>query len=187
MATNSETAPKDVLPVPEECSMLGGNWFESQDYTTGGECLKPTGGSFSFDCRELNTSVQPKDGLPPMLDAGSPMIGDPIKAEAPPPNAVPEVFASNGKSCGAYGVPSDDNRVRLYTQDECNILGGNWSMSTDYTTGGDCYIPEGGSYGYDCRALNGGVQSFTNISRSKKSRRTESFYGGDDLKCKARY
>jgi hypothetical protein len=125
----------------------------------------------------------------PMLDEGSPMVGDPLREESPEPpmaeNTVPEIFAGNGVSCAAYGRPSSDNRIREYTQEECDILGGRFASASDYSN--QCLIPGGGSYSWDCRALNENLQPFTNISKSKKSRRTESFYGGDDLKCKARY
>jgi hypothetical protein len=41
------------LYTPDECSALGGN------FSANGECLKKEGGSFSWDCRSLNSSVSP--------------------------------------------------------------------------------------------------------------------------------
>jgi hypothetical protein len=91
------------------------------------------------------------------------------------------VFSENGIYCGNLGEPSLDNQIRLYSKEDCDKLAGR------LTNEGECLIKSGGSYSWDCRFLNPNLQEFTNISRSKKLRRSESFYGGDDLKCKARY
>jgi len=60
----------------------------------------------------------------------------------------PPVYASNGKSCGRYGYPSELNDIRLYRKGECDALSGNW------VTNGECLKPEGGSFSWDCRSLN---------------------------------
>lgn len=35
--------------TPTECAKLGGDWYEN------GECLRPEGGSFSYDCASMNS------------------------------------------------------------------------------------------------------------------------------------
>lgn len=65
------------------------------------------------------------------------------------PSARPRaVKASNGVSCGTYGRPSPDGTRRLYTQSECDALGGTFS------SGGECTRASGGSYSFDCASLN---------------------------------
>lgn len=61
---------------------------------------------------------------------------------------VPSVTTPEGVSCGSYGHPSGDNSIRLYTQEECTTLGGNFAGN------GECLKSQGGSYSWDCRALN---------------------------------
>ena len=55
-----------------------------------------------------------------------------------------------GYGCGLLGydsVPDEDgNVIRIYTQDECDILGGKF-----YGDSGQCLRPGGGSWSYDCR------------------------------------
>jgi hypothetical protein len=50
--------------------------------------------------------------------------------------------------CGTYGRASSDGNTRLYTQAECNTLGGNFSAN------GECMKKTGGSFSWDCRNLN---------------------------------
>ena len=50
--------------------------------------------------------------------------------------------------CQGLGRPSDDNNIRLYSQDDCDKLGGN------YHANGECTKPLGGSFSWDCRGLN---------------------------------
>lgn len=59
----------------------------------------------------------------------------------------PPVTTPDGEDCGNYGRPSPDNAIRHYTPDECQALGGN-------SAGNECLKPQGGSYSWDCRALN---------------------------------
>ena len=56
-------------------------------------------------------------------------------------NGVPEF-------CKGLGRPSSDSSLRIYNGDECNQLSGNFHGN------GECYKQGGGSYSYDCRALN---------------------------------
>lgn len=51
-------------------------------------------------------------------------------------------------ACGSLGTPTPDNNLRLYNQQECNTLGGNFHAN------GECIKPQGGSYSWDCRVLN---------------------------------
>jgi hypothetical protein len=50
--------------------------------------------------------------------------------------------------CKDLGKPSDDDNLRLYTKNECDDLGGNFSGN------GECTKKEGGSFSYECRELN---------------------------------
>ena len=50
--------------------------------------------------------------------------------------------------CGRAGRPSADGRLRDYTLSECNVLGG------EFRGNGECLRTTGGSFSYDCRALN---------------------------------
>jgi hypothetical protein len=89
------------------------------NHYSNGECLKKAGGSYSWDCRTLNSLQATNTGAP--------------------------------SECRALGRPSADNgRIRLYNNDECNIIGGN------YYPNGECIKKGGGSYSWDCRALNNG-------------------------------
>jgi len=52
-------------------------------------------------------------------------------------------------ACGLGGFPSSDNgRIRSYTSDDCASIGGNWAGN------GECLMPGGGSYSWQCRGLN---------------------------------
>jgi hypothetical protein len=50
--------------------------------------------------------------------------------------------------CGMLGYPSSDNRIRLYDQDDCNTINGNWYGN------GECIKKGGGSWSWDCRDVN---------------------------------
>lgn len=52
--------------------------------------------------------------------------------------------------CKGLGHPSEDGSIRLYSQDECTKLSGNWYGN------GECIKAGGGSWSWDCRALNEG-------------------------------
>jgi len=59
-----------------------------------------------------------------------------------------EGFADSPKECQNLGRPSGDRRIRVYTKGECDVLGGNYNPS------GECLRKTGGSFSWDCRALN---------------------------------
>jgi hypothetical protein len=50
--------------------------------------------------------------------------------------------------CKNLGKPSSDNLIRVYTNEECNTMGGN------YSSDGQCLNPNGGSYSMYCNFLN---------------------------------
>jgi hypothetical protein len=58
----------------------------------------------------------------------------------------------SGAACGCYGYPSDNldaaGCCRLYTNAECDAMGGNWPGN------GECLKVGGGSWSYSCRQLN---------------------------------
>lgn len=60
-------------------------------------------------------------------------------------------------NCGTLGRPSPDNKSRLYTEEECNQLGGN------YGGNGECLAKTGGSYSYECASLNSTTTPSTNL------------------------
>jgi len=72
-----------------------------------------------------------------------------------PPN--PPVRTSEGLDCKQYGYPSELNDIRLYSRDECNALNGTWYGD------GECLKPKGGSFSWDCRALNMPKPSATSV------------------------
>ena len=51
--------------------------------------------------------------------------------------------------CGTLGRPSADGRIRIYTQGECDMLGGNFISRS-----GECLGRAGGSFSWNCRMLN---------------------------------
>jgi hypothetical protein len=51
--------------------------------------------------------------------------------------------------CGTLGRPSADGRIRIYTQGECDMLGGNFISRS-----GECLVKTGGSFSWNCRSLN---------------------------------
>ena len=85
--------------------------------------------------------------------SGGPIIIDGSQCIAPNPNAVDPI-------CGSLGYPSPDNSYRLYTQPECDRLGGTLN---DYD---ECYDnTTGSSYSDYCKGLNNikTVEGFENI------------------------
>ena len=62
------------LYTQTECTALGGNWYSN------GECLKKTGGSFSYDCRGLNETTTT---APPMADISHKAV-EMVKSALPP-------------------------------------------------------------------------------------------------------
>ena len=55
----------------------------------------------------------------------------------------------DGSTCGTYGTPSEDNRLRMYTPDDCQNLGG------IYNGDGVCLLSDGeGSFNVQCAQLN---------------------------------
>ena len=63
------------------------------------------------------------------------------------------LVTEDGTNCGTAGHPSTDNSLRLYSTDECTKLKGKFSAN------GECKKQEGGSFSWDCRALNDPVIS----------------------------
>ena len=51
-------------------------------------------------------------------------------------------------TCGSYGRPSPDNRIRLYNKQECDTIQGNFRANDE------CIKKEGGSWSWECRELN---------------------------------
>lgn len=78
------------------------------------------------------------------------------------PNIITGYYIGNGKTynvatkgatsipdeCECYGRRSADNAIRLYSESECDSLGGNFHGN------GECTKKQGGSYSWDCRGLN---------------------------------
>lgn len=62
--------------------------------------------------------------------------------------AANPVVTSDGTKCGTYGTPSPDGKIRLYNNNECDSLNGNWYSN------GECLIKGGGSYSAECASLN---------------------------------
>ncbi len=60
-----------------------------------------------------------------------------------------EGFLDYPKECQSLGRPSANNRIRVYTKGECDALGGNYVPGS-----GECLRKAGGSFSWDCRALN---------------------------------
>jgi len=70
------------------------------------------------------------------------------KSQCPVPKPKP-IETPEGVSCGEYGSPSSDGRIREYTKDECASVD---PMARHEN--GECLKPNGGSYSWDCRFLN---------------------------------
>ena len=76
------------------------------------------------------------------LEAGCQPDGEDFPKEIKtPPNDAPPY-------CKRYGRPNDGGTIRLYDQNECNALNGNFYGN------GECTKKEGGSFSWDCRELN---------------------------------
>jgi len=57
--------------------------------------------------------------------------------------------------CKGLGYPSDDGQLRLYSEEDCNNLGGRWNGN------GECVNPKGGSWSAVCKGLNNGAQGYS--------------------------
>ena len=76
-------------------------------------------------------------------------------SEACQPPPVNGPVTVDGVNCNpALGTPSPDNLIRLYTNNECDQMNGNWYQN------GECLIRGGGSYSAAC-AINNGPASLT--------------------------
>ena len=118
-----------------ECNSLRGN------FVLGGECLSPNGGSISWDCRNLNTGAAQTSQVAPQPSQVAPQ---PSQVDPQPSQVDPQTLSV----CGTSGYPSPDGTIRLYSQAECNSLGGKFNGD------GQCLHPNGGSFSWDCRKLN---------------------------------
>jgi len=111
-------------------------------------------------CPDLAISLPvAKDGkekYPDMGTCGTPLIISSDKCPKPP---VESPTTPEGVSCGTYGYPSEDNRIRLYTKEDCSAL----DPAGNFNENGECYKPLGGSYSWDCRTLNGPSIKTSNI------------------------
>jgi hypothetical protein len=87
-----------------------------------------------------------REKYPESADAcGEGVVTSSDKCYRPPP---PDLVTDDGINCGNYGRPSSDSSIRLYTQSECDALGGN------YVPNGECLMKQGGSFSAACRELN---------------------------------
>jgi hypothetical protein len=84
--------------------------------------------------------------LPKLIPPQYPTFATPPPLPSPPqlPPASPPI----PPECGMAGRPSPDGNIRLYTQDECNSLNGNWYAN------GECIRKTGGSFSAMCGVLN---------------------------------
>ena len=87
---------------------------------------------------------------PDDIQCGTKLIQTADKCPGPPAVAV---VTPEGKSCGTYGKPSDDNYIRVYTAAECKAL----DPTANHVPNGECLKAAGGSYSWDCRNLNGPI------------------------------
>jgi hypothetical protein len=86
------------------------------------------------------------------------------------PNIITGYYIGNGNNyniryrelsdtpeyCGCYGSSSADAAIRIYSESECNTLGGN------YYSNGECIIKSGGSFSAGCKPLNA-TQTCANV------------------------
>ena len=77
------------------------------------------------------------------MDLSKPLSG--IDASKPVYYSAPAI----PKFCGNYGRPSSDRNIRIYTQNECESV-----LNGLYNANGECTKRGGGSYSWDCKALN---------------------------------
>jgi len=75
-----------------------------------------------------------------------------------PPQKYVTVNAPECKGLGRPGVLNNTN-VRVYNNNECNIIGGN------FYSDGQCLRKGGGSYSWDCRVLNNNTQPVSYFDR----------------------
>ena len=82
-------------------------------------------------------------------DSQTGACGEPTKSSPDECRPPPEPIVTNtGIDCGNYGSPSSDNRIRIYTNSECDALDGSWVPN------GECLMKGGGSYSAACSELN---------------------------------
>jgi hypothetical protein len=82
-------------------------------------------------------------------DSQTGACGEPTKSSPDECRPPPEPIVTNtGIDCGNYGSPSSDNRIRIYTNSECDALDGSWAPN------GECLMKGGGSYSAACSELN---------------------------------
>jgi hypothetical protein len=84
--------------------------------------------------------------IPKLIRPKTPNSVSPPPLPPPPPEVPKGPMAPT--ECGNYGNPSSDGNTRLYTQAECDSLGG------DFNANGECMKKTGGSFSWDCRNLN---------------------------------
>jgi hypothetical protein len=119
------------------------------------------------------------------------VINTPPAKNAQPPKRAPPLVGP--PACKGLGRPSPDNgRLRVYTQNECDNLNGNFHGN------GECTKKEGGSYSWDCKELNTAnkikilsASYGPNCNESLRGNRTELFKsladGQDSLKYSYNY
>ncbi|NBT46812.1 MAG: hypothetical protein EBT07_03180 [Actinobacteria bacterium] len=82
-------------------------------------------------------------------DSQTGACGEPTKSSPDECRPPPEPIVTNeGIDCGNYGSPSSDNRIRIYTNSECDALDGSWVPN------GECLMKGGGSFSAACSELN---------------------------------
>ncbi len=123
------------------CSQLGGNWIGN------GECLMSGGGSFSAALSYMNalcdpSQVLPQDQVDYNIRLGFVGVFEACGGHVPGSGLDPIVA---GSELAMWGPSS---RIRLFTQDECTRLQGNWVPD------GECIAQGGGSYSGMMGGLN---------------------------------
>ena len=159
----------------DECDKLDGNWYP------GGECIKKQGGSFSWDCRDLNNNdlLNTFKGPPKCKDLGQPSEDDNLRIYSQSEcDILDGNFHGNGectkKQGGSWSWDCKElNKInglgRPYIGPfQCKDLGnpssdGNMriysqsecdKLDGNYHGNGECTKKEGGSWSWDCRELN---------------------------------
>jgi len=121
--------------------------------------IKSLGGRCGF-CPDLGISLpvgkEGKELYPEMATCGTALITSKDQCPKPP---VEPVLTPEGVSCGILGYPSSDNYLRLYSKEECATI----DPAADFAANGECLKPNGGSYSYDCRTLNGAKVTLPDI------------------------
>jgi hypothetical protein len=103
----------------------------------------------NLDPKFLSDSIQTlinNKVIPNLIPPQYPTFATPPPLPSPP--QLPPASPLIPPECGMAGRPSPDGNIRLYTQDECNHLNGNWSAN------GECTRKTGGSFSAMCGVLN---------------------------------